>query len=526
MDILLVDDDDTLRQSLQILLESEEFTVFAASSGEEAVEMAKQRYFDLVLCDVRMPGIDGLETIRQLQDSVADAHFLVMTGYASQEAPIEALRLGVDDYLNKPFDIPLFLEKVRAIARRRKIAVVRPVGNLWELIDSVQDLYPELAIRCHQVEGKCIDWAANLGLGAQSQETLRLASWLHPLGLVQKHLQGESQEEELEARPSDEIVRLLRSVLSESAGDLAEESFRAAVAICQGRTPPSSTHQSLTDLLENEEANLVPQASPVESQQDLRVTSFGGFELRLQGEVLPRKAWQSASARWLFVYLLSRGGQSVPEDRLATLLWPGSPAKKAHRALVSSVHRIRKALGNNQIVARYDKSYGIDRELDCFFDSDVFQTEYKNACQAHFESNPEKAKQHFQAALELYRGHFLPECQDSWCQRMREQLQLKAADAAEKLAQIELENNPTSSESWSRRALSIEPCSEPAWASLFRALAAQGRRAEVEGAYRECVETLQENLQLNPEAIFAKLMRSVWIRSAPPSTVANLAAKN
>jgi DNA-binding SARP family transcriptional activator len=77
---------------------------------------------------------------------------------------------------------------------------------------------------------------------------------------------------------------------------------------------------------------------------------------------------------------------------------------------------------------------------------------------------------------------------------------LKAADAAEKGAEILLDSNPARSEEWCRKAVSWEPTSEPGWATLIRALSNQSRRKEVEKAYEECARVLREELGLKPGA--------------------------
>ena len=195
---------------------------------------------------------------------------------------------------------------------------------------------------------------------------------------------------------------------------------------------------------------------------------------------------------------MQRGGQSVPEDRLAEVFWPGSPPSKAHRALVSSIHRARKALGEQELLVRYDRSYGISRDCSYQLDSQRLLESYKEGTKHFYHNNPETALRCFREVLALYQGPYLPDCQDEWCEKQRSDLKLKAVDAAEKAAGLLLEENPSQSEQYCRRALELEPSSEPAWATLLRALAAQNRRNEVESAFRECTKVLLEELQLKP----------------------------
>jgi len=496
LDILLVDDDETLRQSLELLFTTEGYSVQVAADGEKALEQARLHYFDVVLCDVRMPGIDGLETIRQLKESVSDAHFIVMTGYASEDAPIQALRLGVDDYFTKPFDIPLFLEKLRGIARRRKSASQQSGLNLWSFVNSTKEHFRAHAERCEAVEEKCEEWGNALDLEPEDLEVMRLAAWLHPLSQGVEGANSDTEKASLEV--TDRVAQLLSRVATSPSQDKLADILRAAVSVITGSGLPQGLQPELASLIKEDLTTPLDVSESSEPSHLLQVKTMGNFEVRVNGQLIERKAWQSANAKWLFVYLLSRNGQSVPEDRLAELFWPGSPPKKAHRALVSSVHRARKALNNPDLLVRYDKSYGIERGCDYWLDSEELIKHYKEGSRHFYRENKEAAVESLEAVLELYRGPYLPNCQDTWCQSLRSDIRMKVVDSAEKLAQIFLETNPSRSEQYCRKAIQLESTSEPAWSTLFRALAGQGRRCEVETAYRKCVEALQEELQLKP----------------------------
>lgn len=505
MEILIVDDDETLSQSLTMLLEGEGYTVTPALSGERALELAALQYYDLVLCDVRMPGMNGLEAIKELKESIADAHFLVMTGYASEDAPIEALRLGVDDYLAKPFDLPIFLDKVREIAKRRKRAHETASVELRGLIRSLKERFPELAERCETVEEICRHCSEELGFDSTQSRILGLASWLHPLGGVPA--KGESPPTETEVlNSSDQLAVLLRGLSDARDRDTVGHVLSGAVAIAQGRAPSSDLPPEVAQKLPQGKALQEP-SNQESSSQGVVVTTFGRLKVSIDGRTVERKDWQSANARWVFLYLLTRRRQAVPEGRLAELFWPGSPPTKAHRALVSSVHRARKALGDSSLIARYDRSYGISRECDYVLDCEQFLDAYKKGCQLVYQKVREGALECFERMTGLYAGDFIPECEDQWCVGLRHDFKLKMVDALEKGAAILLESDPTQAESWARRALDLDGASEPAWSVLLKALAAQGRRHEVESTYQECVKTLQEMLELKPGMLLQKTYR-------------------
>ena len=104
--ILLVDDDDQLRGSFYNLLSTEGYSVRAAASGEAALAMADEELPDAVIMDVRMPGMDGLATLRLLRKREPRLPVIIMTAYSTTDSAIEATRLGAFDYILKPFEIP------------------------------------------------------------------------------------------------------------------------------------------------------------------------------------------------------------------------------------------------------------------------------------------------------------------------------------------------------------------------------------------------------------------------------------
>ncbi|HEX2483711.1 MAG TPA: response regulator, partial [Myxococcota bacterium] len=102
--VLVIDDEELYRRALERILTRVGHRVSSARDASEAMAVVAAEPFDLVLCDVRMPGIHGLELIRQIHDLHPDLPCIVVTGYGSAEASIEALRAGAFWYLEKPFD--------------------------------------------------------------------------------------------------------------------------------------------------------------------------------------------------------------------------------------------------------------------------------------------------------------------------------------------------------------------------------------------------------------------------------------
>jgi DNA-binding NtrC family response regulator len=103
--ILVVDDELFVRELLLEFLSSEGYEVSLADSGEKAVKLMQSEPADVVLVDLKMPGIDGIETLRQIKKTAPDALAIVMTGYPTIDSSIEALRCGAYDYVVKPFKL-------------------------------------------------------------------------------------------------------------------------------------------------------------------------------------------------------------------------------------------------------------------------------------------------------------------------------------------------------------------------------------------------------------------------------------
>ncbi len=120
--ILLVDDDDLVLQSLSLTLDDSGYTVTTANGGQKAVAICRTESFEVVVCDIRMPGMNGIDTLRAIKEIQPDVRTVVITGYAADsDAPVEAVRLGVDDYLLKPFADDLLLHSLEQNVQRFRL---------------------------------------------------------------------------------------------------------------------------------------------------------------------------------------------------------------------------------------------------------------------------------------------------------------------------------------------------------------------------------------------------------------------
>jgi two-component system alkaline phosphatase synthesis response regulator PhoP len=124
--ILVVDDEGAIRYSISKTLQRIGYQVHTAASGEEALEMMERQPYDVVLTDIRMPGLTGVDLLARIKQQAPDAVVILLTGYASLETAIESLRLGAHDYLVKPSSsqdirnsVSKGLERARNMKHRR-----------------------------------------------------------------------------------------------------------------------------------------------------------------------------------------------------------------------------------------------------------------------------------------------------------------------------------------------------------------------------------------------------------------------
>ena len=112
--ILVVDDEEAIRSGLAEILIEEGYTVEQAAHAEAALGRIREELFDLVCTDVRMPGMDGLELVERVKQESPETELIVITGFASLQSAVDAVKRGAEDYLSKPFD----LDEVRLTVKR------------------------------------------------------------------------------------------------------------------------------------------------------------------------------------------------------------------------------------------------------------------------------------------------------------------------------------------------------------------------------------------------------------------------
>lgn len=206
MRILLVEDDPTTARSIELMLSHANFNVYITDMGEEGVDLAKLYDYDLILLDLDLPDMNGMEVLRQIRVSRIDTPILILTGADDTEIKLRGFGFGADDYMTKPFHREELVARIQAIIRRSKghsQALIR-TGRMTVNIDA----------RSVEVEGKPVN------LTGKEYQILELLSLRKGTTLTKEmflnHLYGGMDEPELKI--IDVFICKLRKKLSEALG--------------------------------------------------------------------------------------------------------------------------------------------------------------------------------------------------------------------------------------------------------------------------------------------------------------------
>ena len=132
--ILVIDDERPIRRTLCEILEFEKFEVDQAENGEDGLKMAQENEYDVILCDIKMPKMDGMEVLEKIKELDYDSTIVMISGHGTIDTAVDALKKGAFDYLPKPPDL------------NRLLVTVRNAMNKKELVQETKVLKKKLSI--------------------------------------------------------------------------------------------------------------------------------------------------------------------------------------------------------------------------------------------------------------------------------------------------------------------------------------------------------------------------------------------
>jgi len=180
--VLVVDDEPSLLEGLQVFLEDEGYEVHLSSNGDNALKVFRKIYPEIVITDLRMPGLSGIEMIRGIKHLKQDTTIIVLTGFGSIEAAVESIRLDVFDFLNKPIDLDIL--KTTLNRARKSIEAIQQAESETNM------LREQLALaKSHiQIQQKSLEKQE-----AQAAVERSMAGMLHNLNNALSYIMGQSQ---------------------------------------------------------------------------------------------------------------------------------------------------------------------------------------------------------------------------------------------------------------------------------------------------------------------------------------------
>lgn len=204
MRILLVEDDPTTARSIEMMLTNANYNVYRTDMGEEGIDLAKLYDYDLILLDLDLPDMHGMEVLRQLRMSRVDTPILILTGSDDTESKLRGFGFGADDYMTKPFHREELVARIQAIIRRSK-------GHSHSVIRT-GNIVVDLDARSVEAHG------APINLTGKEYQILELLSLRKGTTLTKEmflnHLYGGMDEPELKI--IDVFICKLRKKLSEA----------------------------------------------------------------------------------------------------------------------------------------------------------------------------------------------------------------------------------------------------------------------------------------------------------------------
>jgi two-component system, cell cycle response regulator CtrA len=138
MRVLLIEDDRSIAQSIELMLKNESFNVYSTDLGQEGIDLGKLYDYDIILLDLNLPYISGFDVLRSLRLSRVNTPILILSGVTGIEEKVKCLGFGADDYLTKPFHKTELIARIHAIVRRSRghAQSVVQIGDLTVNVDA------------------------------------------------------------------------------------------------------------------------------------------------------------------------------------------------------------------------------------------------------------------------------------------------------------------------------------------------------------------------------------------------------
>ncbi len=262
--ILVIDDESSIRNTLQDILEYEKYEVELAEDGQEALEKMAKGPYDVILCDVKMPKMDGIELLEKIREQDGDVAIVMISGHGTIDTAVEAIKKGAYDFISKPLDLNRLLITIRNAMDKTKLTtetkvLKRKVSKTYDMIgesDAIQ--------RIRTMIERVADTDARVFITGENGTGKELvARWLHELS---KRSKGPFIEVNCAAIPSELIE-------SELFGH-EKGSFTSAVKQKKGNFELASGGTIFLD--EIGDMSLAAQAKVLRTLQENKITRVGG----------------------------------------------------------------------------------------------------------------------------------------------------------------------------------------------------------------------------------------------------------
>jgi DNA-binding NtrC family response regulator len=140
--ILLVDDEVVFTQNMAKLLANRGYVVTAVNSGDAAIQALEEKDFDVVVLDLKMPGLDGITTLKEIKKIGLLTETLILTGHGSIDSALEAIKLGAYDYLTKPCEIDELVDKIEGAWEKKDDEVKKDIAEkIQKVVESPHDVF-------------------------------------------------------------------------------------------------------------------------------------------------------------------------------------------------------------------------------------------------------------------------------------------------------------------------------------------------------------------------------------------------